>query len=281
MKSFVKSLIALTLILSFLFTLTAATAEDKTIRVGATQVPHADILENVVKPILAEQGWNLEVVVFQDYVQPNTNLEEGGLDANYFQTLGYLNQQNEARGLHLVAVKGVHIEPMGIYSRKYKSIDELPDGAEIGIPNDPDNGERGLNLLVQKGLLNSLGAYGTDAAVTFEAISDDKEANPHGYKIVPLEAAALPLTLPDLGAATINGNYALGADLPNTCPALTIQEFDEATTIKRTNFLVVKEGNEKAEKILALVAALESDAVANYINEFYKGSVIPSLIDPD
>lgn len=281
MKSFAKYLIALTLILSFLFTLTAANAEDKTIRVGATQVPHADILDNVVKPILAEQGWNLEVVVYQDYVLPNTTLEAGELDANYFQTLGYLNQQNADRGLHLVAVKGVHIEPMGIYSQKYKALDELPDGAEIGIPNDPDNGERGLNLLVQKGLLNSLGAYGTDAGVTFESISDDKEANPHGYKIVPLEAASLPLVLPDLDAATINGNYALGADLPNTFPALTIEEFDEETTVKRTNFLAVKAGSENTEKTLALVAAIESDAVADYINEFYKGSVIPSFIDPD
>ncbi|MCR5558409.1 MAG: ABC transporter substrate-binding protein, partial [Butyrivibrio sp.] len=130
---------------------------DKTITVGATPVPHAEILDNIVKEVLAEDGWTLETVVFSDYVLPNTSLEEGELDANYFQTLGYMNQQNSDAGLHLAAVAGIHIEPMGIYSQKYKSLEELPDGASIGIPKDPDNGTRGVDLLVQKGLLVSNG----------------------------------------------------------------------------------------------------------------------------
>ncbi len=259
----------------------SAESGDKKIVVGATPVPHADILDNVLKDVLAEKGWELETVVFEDYVLPNTSLESGELDANYFQTLGYMNQQNEDAGLHLKAVAGVHIEPMGIYSQKYKSLSELPDGAAIGIPNDPDNGARGLALLVQKGLLNSLGGYGEDDAVTAESITDNKEANPHGYKITPLEAASLPLSLPDLDVATINGNYALGADLPTNYPALEIEEFDDETAVKRTNFVVVKEGNEDSEKTKALVEAINSDAVKAYIEEVYKGSVIPSFIDPE
>ncbi|WP_408072023.1 MetQ/NlpA family ABC transporter substrate-binding protein [Butyrivibrio sp. JL13D10] len=252
---------------------------DNKITVGATPVPHAEILDNIVKDVLAKNGWELETVVFNDYVLPNTSLEEGELDANYFQTLGYMNQQNEDAGLHLTAAAGVHIEPMGIYSEKYTSLDEIPDGASIGIPNDPDNAERGIDLLVQKGLLASKGDYGTDANYTEDSLTKDTEANPHGYVITPLEAASLPLSLPDLDAATINGNYALEAKLPETHPALDIEEFDDETTLKRTNFLVVKDGTQDSDKIKALVNALQSDEVKAYIEETYKGAVIPSFTD--
>ena len=258
-----------------------ATADsgDKKITVGATPVPHAEILDNIVKEVLAEDGWELETVVFSDYVLPNTSLEQGELDANYFQTLGYMNQQNQDAGLHLTAVAGIHIEPMGIYSQKYKALSELPDGATIGIPNDPDNGARGLDLLVQKGLLVSKGDFGTDPSYTEDTLSKDKDANPHGYVITPLEAANLPLSLPDLDAATINGNYALEAGLPAEYPALDIETFDDETTVKRTNFLVVKEGNESSEKTQALIKALQSDKVQKYIDDTYKGAVITSFID--
>ncbi len=256
-------------------------SEDKTITVGATPVPHAEILDNIVKEVLAEDGWTLETVVFSDYVLPNTSLEEGELDANYFQTLGYMNQQNSDAGLHLAAVAGVHIEPMGIYSQKYTSLSDLPDGAAIGIPNDPDNGERGIDLLVQKGLLVSKGSFGTDPNYTEDSLTKDAEANPHGYVITPLEAASLPLSLPDLDAATINGNYALEAGLPAEHPALDIEEFDDETTVKRTNFLVVKQGNETSAKTEALIKALQSDKVQAYIDETYKGAVITSFIDAE
>ncbi len=259
----------------------ADASSDKKIVVGANPVPHADILDNIVKEVLAKDGWELETVVFEDYVLPNTSLEAGELDANYFQTLGYMNQQNSDAGLHLTATAGVHIEPMGIYSEKYKSLEEIQDGAEIGIPNDPENTERGLNLLVQKGLLNSVGAYGTDENYSAESITDDKEANPHGYRITTLEAASLPLSLPDLDAATINGNYALGADLPSNYPALDIEEFDDETSVRRTNFVVVRTGDENSEKSRALTKAIQSDEVKAYIEEHYKGSVIPSFIDPE
>ena len=257
----------------------ADSAADKTIKVGATPVPHAEILDNIVKEVLAEDGWSLETVVFSDYVLPNTSLEEGELDANYFQTLGYMNQQNSDAGLHLTAVAGVHIEPMGIYSEKYTSLADLPDGATIGIPNDPDNGERGLDLLVQKGLLVSKGGFGTDENYNEDSLTNDAEANPHGYVITPLEAASLPLSLPDLDAATINGNYALEAELPSKYPALDIESFDAETTVKRTNFLVVKDGNQESEKTKALIKALQSDKVQKYIDETYKGAVITSFID--
>ena len=258
-----------------------ATADsgDKKITVGATPVPHAEILDNIVKEVLAEDGWELETVVFSDYVLPNTSLEQGELDANYFQTLGYMNQQNQDAGLHLTAVAGIHIEPMGIYSQKYKALSEIPDGATIGIPNDPDNGARGLDLLVQKGLLVSKGDFGTDPSYTEDTLTKDKDANPHGYVITPLEAANLPLSLPDLDAATINGNYALEAGLPAEYPALDIETFDDETTVKRTNFLVVKEGNESSEKTQALIKALQSDKVQKYIDDTYKGAVITSFID--
>ena len=258
-----------------------ATADsgDKKITVGATPVPHAEILDNIVKEVLAEDGWELETVVFSDYVLPNTSLESGEIDANYFQTLGYLDQQNKDAGLHLTAVAGIHIEPMGIYSQKYKALSELPDGATIGIPNDPDNGARGLDLLVQKGLLVSKGDFGTDPSYTEDTLTKDKDANPHGYVITPLEAANLPLSLPDLDAATINGNYALEAGLPAEYPALDIETFDDETTVKRTNFLVVKEGNESSEKTQALIKALQSDKVQKYIDDTYKGAVITSFID--
>ncbi len=250
----------------------SASDSDKTITVGATPVPHAEILDNIVKEVLAKDGWTLETVVFQDYVLPNTSLESGEIDANYFQTLGYLDQQNKDAGLHLTAVAGIHIEPMGIYSQKYTKLDEIPDGAEIGIPNDPDNGARALDLLVQKGLLTSKGSFGEDASYTEDSLSKDKDT--------PLEAANLPLSLPDLDAAAINGNYALEAELPSKYPALDIEEFDDETTVKRTNFLVVKDGSQDSEKIKALVAALKSDEVKAYIEETYKGAVIPSFIDP-
>ena len=257
----------------------AADSGDKKITVGATPVPHAEIIDNIVKEVLAEDGWELETVVFSDYVLPNTSLEQGELDANYFQTLGYMNQQNSDAGLHLTAVAGIHIEPMGIYSQKYKALSELPDGATIGIPNDPDNGARGLDLLVQKGLLVSKGDFGTDPSYTEDTLTKDKDANPHGYVITPLEAANLPLSLPDLDAATINGNYALEAGLPAEYPALDIETFDDETTVKRTNFLVVKEGNESSEKTQALIKALQSDKVQKYIDDTYKGAVITSFID--
>ena len=249
--------------------------QDKTITVGVNPVPHAEILENAVKPVLEAEGWTLEVVVYQDYVLPNENLVAGELDANYFQTLGYMHGQNDSHGWTLTAVKGVHIEPMGLYSEKYTSAADLPDGAYISVPNDEDNRTRALEFLIANGFLNPV-----EGELSADTLNGNTQANPHGYLIVELEAAQLPLALADVDASVINGNYALGAGLPATHPALLVESFDAETTIRRTNFIVVLEGNEHSEKIQTLVNAITSDAVQKYIEDTYKGAVITSFVDP-
>jgi D-methionine transport system substrate-binding protein len=257
---------------------TTSSSEDKVIRVGATAVPHAEILNDVVKDVLAEDGWTLEVTEFTDYVTPNTALEEGSLDANYFQTLGYMNDQNESNGLHLAAAVGVHIEPMGIYSATLSDISELKDGATIAVPNDSDNLDRGLRVLVQAGLLED---PGTEDYVTEETFNDNDELNPHGYVIQPVEAAQVPLTIDDCDAVVANGNYALEAELPSSHPAIYVESFDTETSVKRTNYVVVEEDNLDSEKTKALVKAITSDEVKQYIEDTYKGSVIASFIDEE
>ena len=253
----------------------AESAEDKTITVGVNPVPHAEILENAVKAVLAKDGWDLQVVVYEDYVLPNENLVAGELDANYFQTLGYMYGQNDSHGWKLTAVKGVHIEPMGLYSDKYTNAADIPDGAYISVPNDEDNRTRALEFLIAKGFLNPI-----EGELSANTINGNAEANPHDYQIIELEAAQLPLALADVDASVINGNYALGAKLPESHPALLIEEFDAETTIRRTNFVVVVEGNENSEKIQALVKAITSDEVSKYIEDTYKGAVITSFVDP-
>jgi D-methionine transport system substrate-binding protein len=259
-------------------TAAASAASDKVIKVGATSVPHAQILNEVVKDVLAADGWTLEVTEFTDYVTPNTALEEGSLDANYFQTLTYMNDQNSSNGLHLAAAVGVHIEPMGIYSAKLTAITDLKDGDSIGVPNDSDNLDRALRLLVQKGLLKD---PGTTDYVTETTFNGNADLNPHGYVITPVEAAQVARSLSDFAVAVVNGNYALEAKLPSTHPALEIEEFDDQAKLNRTNFIVVKQGQESTEKTKALVKAITSDKVAKYIEDTYKGSVITSFINAD
>jgi D-methionine transport system substrate-binding protein len=254
----------------------SADSSDKVIKVGASSTPHAEILNNVVKDVLAEDGWTLEVTEFTDYVTPNTALEEGSLDANYFQTLTYMEDQNKTNGLHLAAAVGVHIEPMGIYSSKLTSLDDLQDGAEISLPNDADNLDRGLRVLVQAGLLKD---PGTTDYVTESTYNGNSDLNPHNYKITPVEAAQVSRTLDDVDIAVINGNYALEASLPSTHPAIYVEQFDDAKKIARTNFIVVEEDQLNSEKTKALVKAITSDKVKQYIDDTYKGSVIASFID--
>ena len=261
-------------------TSTAATSssEDKVIKVGATEVPHAEILENVVADVLKEAGWTLEVTHFTDYVTPNTALEAGELDANYFQTLGYMEDQNESNGLHLAAAVGVHIEPMGIYSASVEDIADLEKGATISVPNDADNLDRGLRVLVQAGLLED---PGTDEYVTEETFNGNDELNPNGYVIQPVEAAQVPLTIDDVDAVVANGNYALEAELPSSHPAIYVESFDTETSVARTNYIVVEDDQLDTEKTKALVEAITSDEVAQYIEDTYKGSVITSFIDAE
>lgn len=241
--------------------------EDKVIKVGATAVPHAMILNDVVKGILADKGWTLEVVEFTDYVTPNTSLEEGEIDANYFQTLGYLKDQNESRGLHLKEVAGIHYEPMTIFAAKYTSLDELSDGATIIIPNDFDNEKRALTVLDQAGLLSYDASLVADSGSPLDGII----ANPKNFEVKEVEAALVPQYYSEADALVVNGNYALEADLKSKANAIFVETPDIEA---RTNYLVVKEGNEDTEKTKALVEAITSPEVKAYIEENYGSAVI-------
>ena len=265
MKKFIAAIVALCLCLSL--AACGPKNEDKTIKVGATPAPHAEILE-VIKDALAEEGWTLEIVEFNDYVLPNQSLEDGELDANYFQHVLYLNQFNEEYGTHLVNAGGIHYEPFGIYAGKTASLDALADGAKIGVPNDATNEARALLLLEQEGLIK------LKEGVGLEATKDDIVENPRGFEIVEIEAKLLPATLPDLDIAVINGNYAIDAGL-KVSEALAIEAADGTATEYYQNVIAVKEGNENSEKIQALLKALRSDAVKEYIQKTYNGAVVP------
>ncbi|OUM86233.1 MAG: methionine ABC transporter substrate-binding protein [Bacillus thermozeamaize] len=243
------------------------TNEPVTLKVGATAVPHAEILEDVVKPALEKEGIQLEVVVYEDYVQPNLNLQDKEIDANYFQHIPYLEKMSSEKNLNLVPLVGVHIEPMGIYSKKIKSLDELKEGAVVTIPDDPTNGGRALFLLQKAGLIKLKENAGIEATV------NDIAENPKKLNIKTLEAAMLPRTLEDADIAVINTNYALQADLVPTEDALAIEESDSPYV----NVLVVREEDKGNENLRKLAKALTSDEVKAYIEEKYKGSVVPAF----
>ena len=249
--------IVLTLILALG---TAALAEGTTIKVGATPAPHAEILY-FAADILAEQGITLEIVEYTDYVQPNLAVESGDIDANYFQHTPYLNTFNEENGTHLVSVGLIHYEPFGIYAGKTSSIDELPDGATIAVPNDGSNETRALLLLQQEGVITL--KEGIDAASN--ATIYDIEENPKHVDIVEMEAAQLTSALQDVDLAVINGNYALDAGLNAGTDALAVEDASGSGAQTYANILCVKEGNENNEAVQALLAALQSDAVRSFI----------------
>ncbi len=264
-----KKMIAVILILTLALSLFGCNKQDeeKVIRVGATPAPHAEILE-VIKDELAKDGWTLEIVEFNDYVQPNNALEDGELDANYFQHVLYLNQFNAEYGTHLVNAGGIHYEPFGIYAGNCSSLSALPDGAKIGVPNDATNEARALLLLEQEGLIK------LKEGVGLQATKDDIVENPRGFEIVEINAELLTASLPDLDIAVINGNYAIDAGL-KVSEALAIEAADGAATEYYQNVIAVKEGNENSEKIQALLKALKSDTVKKFIQDTYDGAVVP------
>lgn len=239
-----------------------------TVKVGASPAPHAEILE-VAKEILAEQGVNLEIVEFDDYILPNTAVEDGSLDANYFQHVTYLNNFNEENGTHLVSVAEIHYEPFAIYAGKTAALADLPDGAQIAVPNDGTNEARALMLLEAQGLIK------LKEGVGLAATKDDIAENPHNYEIQELTANLLTTTLQDVDIAVINGNYALGAGLTED-NALAFEDA-AASAAPYVNVLCVKEGNEENEGIKALVAALQSDAVKTFMTEKYGNAVVPAF----
>ena len=252
------------LILSAL--LAATTAAAGTLRVGASPVPHADIL-TFVKPILARQGVTLVIREFNDYVQPNLALADGSIDVNFFQHTPYLTAFQKDRPLGLVAGAAVHVEPMGLYSRRVKALRDLKTGATIALPNDPSNSGRALKLLERAGLIRLKAGAGT-AATTLDITSNVKR-----LKFRELDAAQLPRVLADVDAAIINTNYALDAGLNPLGDALTL----EGSSSPYANRLVVQPATLKNPDYLKLVAALRSPATRTFILNTYKGAVVPAF----
>ncbi len=244
----------------------AASGELETLVVGATAAPHAEILE-VVKPILAEQGYDLQIQEFTDYVLPNRALEEGELDANYFQHIQYLESYNEQNGTDLVSAGEIHYEPFGIYAGKTTDLSQLPDGATVFVPNDITNEARALLLLQDQGLLTLKEGAG------LEATPNDIEENPKNLEIVEMEAAMIPRTMDDCDIAIINGNYALEAGL-NVSEALAAETSHSLAAQTYANVVAVRSGDENSEKIQALVQALCSDEVKEFIDATYNGAVV-------
>ena len=245
-------------------------ADDKTITVGASPTPHAEIL-NAAKDVLAEAGWTLEVVEFTDYVTPNTALVEGDLDANYFQHIPYLNNFNEENGADLVSAIEMHYEPFGIYPGKTASLDALEDGATVAVPNDGSNETRALLLLQDAGLIKL--KDGIDP--TSDATKLDIVENPKNLDIQEIAAEQLPRSLEDVDLAVINGNYALQADL-NAKEDSLITENPEYAKVY-VNVVACRSGDENSDKIQALKKALQSDTVKQFIDDTYKGAVVATF----
>ena len=234
--------------------------------VGASTSPHAEILE-VAKPLLQEKGYELEIKEFSDYVIPNTSLENKELDANYFQHQPYLDDFNKNKGTHLVSVAGIHYEPLGIYAGKSASLADIKKKAKIAVPNDTTNEARALLLLEEQGLIK------LDPNAGLVATKKDIIENPYDIDIVEIEAAQLVRTLQDVDFAVINGNYALQGDL-KVSDALAKEEADSVAAQTYANILVVREGDEAREDIKALVEVLQSEEIADFIDEKYQGSVV-------
>ena len=245
------------------------TVEQKgTITVAASPTPHAEILAQAA-PILAAEGWTLEVKEFQDYVQPNNVVESGEFDANYFQHIPYLENFNEEQGTHLVNAGGIHYEPFGIYPGTKSSLDDIAEGDTIAVPNDTTNEARALLLLQDNGILKLKDGAGLTATVL------DIEENPYNVEILELEAAQVPRVKDEVAYVVLNGNYALDAGFSVAKDSLAYEKSDSDAAKTYVNVIAVKEGNENSEKIQALVAALKSDTIRQYINDTYDGAVVP------
>lgn len=269
MKKTLTIVLALTLCLC-LFAGCGKSSDPTVLKVGASTTPHAEILAQV-KDVLAQEGYDLQIVEFSDYVLPNTALEDGDIIANYFQHTPYLNSFNAEHGTHLVSVASIHYEPFGIYAGKTAGIDALADGAKIAVPNDGSNETRALLLLQQEGVITL--KDGIDASSN--ATKLDIAENPLNIEIVEMEAAQLVNSLPDVDLAVINGNYALLGGLNAASDALAIEDAGGDAAQTYANIIAVKEGSENDPGVLALVKALQSDAVRDYINATYGGAVVP------
>ncbi|GAQ58521.1 MetQ/NlpA family ABC transporter substrate-binding protein [Streptomyces acidiscabies] len=236
--------------------------------VAASPVPHAEILNYVKDNLAKKAGLDLEVKEFQDYIVPNTATEDGSVGANYFQNQPYLDDFNKKRGTHIVPVVTVHLEPLGLYSKKFKKADELKSGATIAVPNDAVNEARALKLLAANGLITLKDGAGS------EATPQDIAKNPKDLKFKEVEAAQTARSLDDVDAAVINGNYAIAAGLKPATDAIVLESAKDSPY---GNFLAVKKGNEKDPRVVKLAKLLTSPEVKKFIEDKYKGSVIPSF----
>ena len=246
----------------------AATETKGTITVAASATPHAEILA-AAKPILAEQGWDLEVTEFDDYVLPNEVVESGEMDANYFQHVPYLDSFNEERGTHLVEVGKIHYEPFGIYPGTKSSLDDVAEGDVIAVPNDTTNEARALLLLQDNGIITLKADAGLEATV------NDIEENPYNVQIEELAAEQVARVSDEVAYLVLNGNYALEAGYSVGQDALAYEKSDSEAAKTYVNVVVVKEGNEDNEGVKALVDVLKSDEIKDFINKTYDGAVIP------
>ncbi len=267
MKKVISILLVLVLSLGLLTACSSGSADDKTITVGASVTPHAEILR-AVEADLAAQGYTLKVVEYNDYVLPNTATESGELDANYFQHQPYLTDFNANNDTHLVSVASIHYEPFGVYAGKVDSLDALVEGSTIAIPNDGTNEARALYLLEAEGLITLKEGIGFTATVL------DIAENPLNLKIEELEAAQLVRALEDVDVAVINGNYAIQGGL-KVADALAVEDASSDSAQTYANILVVKEGNEDLDKVQVLADALQSETVRAFMEETYAGAVVP------
>ena len=264
MKKTLAALLALCLALCL--SACAAPQEDTTLVVGASPAPHAEILE-FVKPMLAEQGIDLQIEEFTDYVLPNQALESGDLDANYFQHLPYLLNYNESTGATLVSAGSIHFEPLGIYAGKSQDLSSIPDGAVIAVPNDATNEARALQLLAAQGLITLPDVAGRDVQAR------DVVDNPHNLEFLEIAAEQVPRTLQDVDFAVANGNYAVEAGILDK--VLVTEDASSEGAQTYPNVIAVREGDEDREDIQALVAALKSEETRAFIEETYGASVVP------
>ncbi|MBR3638355.1 MAG: MetQ/NlpA family ABC transporter substrate-binding protein [Lachnospiraceae bacterium] len=239
-----------------------------TITVAASPTPHAEILAEAAK-ILEKEGWKLEVTEFEDYVQPNLVVEDGDIDANYFQHTPYLDNFNEEKGTHLVSIAGVHYEPFGIYPGTKASLDDIEKGDTIAVPNDTTNEARALLLLQDNGIIKLKEGAGLTATVL------DIEENPYDIKIQELEAAQVSRVKDEVAYVVLNGNYALEAGFSVAKDSIAYEKSDSDAAKTYVNILVVKEGNENNEGLQALAKVLKSDEIKEYINNTYDGAVVP------
>ena len=245
-----------------------AASEGGVITVAATAVPHAEILEEA-KKILAEQGWDLQVTVFDDYVQPNLVVNDGDIDANYFQHQPYLDQFNEEQGTDLVSVGWIHYEPLGIYPGKSSDLSTIPDGVTIAVPNDTTNEARALQLLEANGIIKLNEGAGLNAT-KIDVIAEES----HNAEIVELDASQVSKHAEEVDFMVLNGNYALEAGLNASTDALAYELSDSEAAATYVNVIVVKAGNEQNEGVKALVDVLNSEAIIGFIRDTYQGSVV-------